>query len=205
MLAREGCVPVSVVAVAAAGVAVVWSPLLSVLGFVLLLVVVRVFWEREPQIPAIPLAVLSPVDGRVVSVDLSVDPWLQREAIAICLKPAFPGVTCLRSPTEGKAMDFFTNLGATDAPPNSPTAYVMWVQTDELEDVSTCVATYRYSRYRGSFAPGERIGQGSRSGFVFFSSLVTVYMPPGTLVRVETGAKVRIGTSVIATLVRQSG
>ena len=102
-------------------------------------------------------------------------------------------------------MDFFTILGATDAPPNSPTAYVMWVQTDELEDVSTCVATYRYSRYRGSFAPGERIGQGSRSGFVFFSSLVTVYMPPGTLVRVETGAKVRIGTSVIATLVRQSG
>ncbi len=35
--------------------------------------------------------------------------------------------------------------------------------------------------------------------------LTTGYMPPGTLVRVETGAKVRIGTSVIATLVRQSG
>jgi len=68
MLAREGCVPVSVVAVAAAGVAVVWSPLLSVPGFLLLLVVVRVFWECEPQIPAIPFAVLSPVDGRVVSV-----------------------------------------------------------------------------------------------------------------------------------------
>ena len=68
MIAREGLVPISVVCVAAVAVAnyagTLWSAPLWALGAYLL----YLFRETMPAIPNLPLAVLSPGDGRVIEV-----------------------------------------------------------------------------------------------------------------------------------------
>ena len=80
MIAREGLVPIGVAFAAAAAVAhyagVAWSlPLWALAAYVLYL-----FRETVPAIPTLPLAVLSPGNGRVVQVTQARDPWLDRDS-----------------------------------------------------------------------------------------------------------------------------
>ena len=202
MLLREGWVPVLGVFALATGTAVWVGPLWSMPLWLLLAVAAVTFTETRREIPAVPLAVLSPADATVTAVDYGHDPWLQRDALVIRLQLGAPGIQGLRSPVEGKVMDFFTNLGNADAPAQSPTAYTQWIQTDEDEDVVSCFSTMRYSRFKSAVAPGERVGHGSRSGFVYFGTEAVVYAPAGSHVEVEPGDVVLAGVGIIAMLVR---
>ena len=203
MVGPEGRALVFVSGLAAAAIAygfgIAWSAPLWVLFVVLLMVF------REPQrvVPALPLAIISPVDGRVVSVETSRDKWLDREAVVVGIRFHEPGISPLRSPTEGKVMDFWTNLGSQKVPSGSPTEYTMWVQTDESDDVVFSVVTRAFSRFKADVAPGERVGQGQRNGFIFFGKRVDVLVPANACVEVSPGDSVLAGSGVIATLVRE--
>ena len=166
MVAPEGRGLVVATALAAAGVAyglgITWSAPL----WVLFLVLCMVFREPEREVPALPLAIVSPVDGRVVAVETIHDRWLDRLAVVVGIRVPEPGITSLRSPTEGKVMDFWTNLDSNRSPRGSPTEYTIWVQTDEAVDVVFSVATRAFSRIKVDVAPGERVGQGKRNGYI---------------------------------------
>jgi len=77
----------------------------------------------------------------------------------------------------------------------------LWVRTDEDDDVAVCVSTHRHSRFKSLSAPGERVGQGQRNGFVYFATEVTLYLPLNTHTEVASGEPVRAGSSIVATLV----
>ncbi|MCH9049220.1 MAG: hypothetical protein IH836_09870, partial [Proteobacteria bacterium] len=85
----------------------------SIISFVLATIFcLFLFLLRDPQrtIPSLPLAILSPVEGRVIQIDEVDDPWLSqqginRQAKRIRIKMSSLDVYSLRSPVEGKVME----------------------------------------------------------------------------------------------------
>ena len=211
MIAREGLVPISATCVTAAAVAgyagTLWSlPLWALVAYLLYL-----FRATVPAIPNLPLAVLSPGDGRVIEATNARDPWLDRDSYRIRVALDGLGIGVLRSPVEGKVMDYWTSAqpcdlpGAVRATGFSPNCYSIRVRTDEGDDIVFAVSSRRpISRFKLYFAPGERVGIGQRSGFIVFGSTIDVLMPVNTRPEVAAGSKVESGCTVLGHLVRDS-
>ena len=209
MVVREGWLPIFVTSLAAAGITIrfglAWSiPLWALVGLLTFL-----FRESTRTIPALPLAVVSPVDGQVIEVQQAEDPWLDRQALNIGIRMRLPGISTLRSPTEGKVMDFRTSAEACETTAGrcggfmgNHMCYVVCIRTDEDDDVVFSLSTNKYfSRFKSDVAPGERIGQGQRNGIVYFGRRIDVLVPANSLPQVSPGDRVSAGTNVIAELV----
>ena len=210
MIAREGLIPISAAFLAAVAVAhyvgLAWSLPLWALGAYGL----YLFRETIPAIPNQPLAVLSPADGRVVDIGQQPDAWLDRDALRVRVDLVGPGIGVLRSAVEGKVMDYWTSSRPFNQPGSardsgfSPNCYSVWVQTDEGDDVVFAVSSLRpISRFKLNFSPGERVGIGQRIGFVYFGSVVDVFMPVHTRLQIDEGSAVEAGGTVLGQLVRQ--
>ena len=209
MIAREGLVPISVACVAAALVThyagIVWSlPLWAVGAYLLYL-----FRESLPAVPNLPLAVLSPGDGRVIDVTRERDSWLDRDSSRVRLELAGLGIGVLRSPVEGKVMDYwisaqpYNRARTVRSTGFSPNCYSTWVQTDEGDDIVFTVSSLRpISRFKLYYAPGERVGIGQRIGFIYFGNIVEVFMPTQSRLQTAAGESVVSGSTVLGHLVR---
>ena len=199
----------------ALGAAALWvaaavSPAWSLAPLALCAALAWIF--RVPVVTPVgePLALASPVRGRVMTVDETRDPWLERSARRVRVAMDFPGVGVVLSPTEGKIMDFwiadrpFSAPGGAASGSRSPNCYGVWVQTDEGDDIVVAVSSLvPVSRFKLDLAPGERVGHGKRNGFVYFGSFVDVLMPLASRVEVEAGERVSAGGTVLARLVRE--
>ena len=211
MIAREGLVPIGVAFVAAAAashyVGVLWAlPLWAVGAYGLYL-----FRETLPSVPNLPLAILSPGDGRVIDEGPERDSWLDRDASRVRIELGGLGIGVLRSPVEGKVMDYWTSAQPYNRPGTvrstgfSPNCYSIWVRTDEGDDVVFTVSSLRpISRFKLYFAPGERVGIGQRIGFIYFGNIVEVFMPLPSQIQVAAGEAVESGCTVLGRLVRES-
>src|SRR5262249_29884746 len=78
-----------------------------------LLVVFMVQFSRDPprQVPEDPKAVLSPADGRIVAVERSRDPYLERDAVKMSVFMNVFNVHSNRSPVDGEVRDAWYHLG----------------------------------------------------------------------------------------------
>jgi len=209
MIAREGLIPIGIVCVAAAAVnhyaGLLWSLPVWAAGAYLL----YLFREAVPAIPNLPLSVLSPGDGRVIDVTQERDPWLDRDSRRVRVALAGPGIGVLRSPVEGKVMDYWTcaqpydRAGTARTTGASPNCYSIWVQTDEGDDIVFAVSSLRpISRFKLYYAPGERVGIGQRIGFIYFGNIVDVFMPVTSRWQAEADETVESGCTVLGHLVR---
>ena len=196
LIAKEGLVPLLAATLAAVLVLHFigfWSSLIFwVLGLLLLLI----FRDPERDIPSIPLAIISPADGRITSVSMVQDPYLQRPSIHVTLQMNPYGVFTTRSPVEGKVLE----------PPNLPegvnTPHGVWLKTDEGDDLVMVMNKGRLNSEPRCYVQfGERIGQGMRCGFVHLGGQVDLYLPEASRMLVATGDWVRGGSDVIAKLV----
>lgn len=174
-----------------------------------LLIALTAFLFRDPRrsIPPVPLAVVSPIDGTVASVEKVIDPYLDRPAIRIQLLGSITGVYTVRSVAEGKVQQqWFGTLppkheegiySATGIP-----EYAQWTQTDEADDIVTTMAPkFLKSGLRCNTSSGERIGQGKACAFVPFGVDAEVLLAENTRIDVKPGDSITAGSSVIATLV----
>lgn len=196
LIAREGLAPLLVTIMAAVLVLHFAGLPASLFFWALVVLVLLIFRDPERDIPAIPMAVLSPADGRVTSISATHDPYLQRPSIRLTVQMNPYGVFTTRSPVEGKVRE----------PPNLPDdagmPHGVWLQTDEGDDVVMVMNKGRlnneprcYIRY------GERIGQGKRCGFVHLGGQVDLYLPEYGRPVVTAGDWVRSGSDVIANLI----
>ncbi len=161
------------------------------------------FLFRDPprKVPASPLGVVSPVDGRVLSIDSAQDPYLQRQAICITLQMRKTDIFSVRSPMEGKVLQQW--IGQCDIPAMG-SHYAQWTQSDEEDDVLLVIApTIRAVRPKCYVHSGERIGQGQRCGFIYFGGRVEIWVPTGSRIDVGVGDALQAGTDIIATLVHE--
>jgi phosphatidylserine decarboxylase len=145
-------------------------------------------------VPAVPLAIVCPADGRILSISMTHDPYLDRPAIRIVIQMNPYGVFSTRSPVEGKVLD----------PPNIPPGvpHGVWLRTNEGDDVVLVMNRGRlHSTPRCYVRIGDRVGQGQRCGFIHLGGQVDLYLPESSRTHVTAGDWVRGGSDVIAKLI----
>jgi len=197
-VAREG-IPFLIAVFA--GIVASWNfagPLYA-LGPVLLFAwLFLVFRDPKRAIPAVPLGVVSPVDGTVVEVSLTDSGALDGEAHKVSIRVDSLGTYTARCPVEGKIMDFRGTVPESAA---LGSVSGLWVQTDEGDDV-----VLQFNGHRLGFAPlaflgyGERVGQGQRCAYLRLSRYAEVQLPINARVMVSKVQKVAAGIDILAKL-----
>lgn len=172
-----------------------------ILAAVVDVVVVLVFRDPRREIPASPLGVVSPVDGRVVAVDVADEGVLQGEANRVHIRINAFGTYTARAPVEGQVKDLAAEAAhhVADYHTNA-----MWIRTDEGDDVVLQFHGYRFGLAPKSFSGyGQRLGQGQRCAYLRLTRLAEVHLPIDTKIMVKPGQTVRAGTDLIGKLMHR--
>lgn len=157
------------------------------------------FRDPERPVPAKPLGLVSPVDGRILAVREGDDPYLQRKACCFLLDTSRTGSYTVRSPMEGKLLkQWYAVPGGKRA---ARRLLASWIQSDEGDDIVLVVRPkLGWLRVGSHIGPGERVGQGMRFCYVPFGARVELWVPADTRVEVQPGQKVLSGSDVVGTL-----
>ena len=197
-IAREG-LPFLVLTAVAFVIALRFADIIFAVAAVLLFIILfLVFRDPRRTVPASPLGVVSPVDGRVVDVGLTDKGVLHGEAHRVRMAIDSLGTYTVRAPVEGKIMDLRSVAGddVVDYRTNA-----LWIQTDEGEDT-----VLEFDGYRFGFAPrsfirfGERVGQGQRSAYLRLTRFAELHLPIDSKILVKPGDVLRAGTDLIGKL-----
>ncbi len=177
----------------------VYGWLLSLPFWLLAAVIGFLFRDPERRIPAKPLGLVSPVDGRIVAIHETRDPYLQRPAVCLQLDIAKIGSYTVRSPMEGKLLKQW--YAVPDGETAAYSQLASWIQSDEGDDVVLVIRPrLAWLRVRSHIGPGERVGQGMRFCYVPFGAGVELWMPADTRIEVHPKQRVWSGSDVVGTL-----
>lgn len=194
-IAREG-LPFLLIAAVTFGLALRYLDIgIAVFFGLLLLVLFLIFRDPRRDIPASPLGVVSPVDGRILSVELADKGVLHGEAHRVRIQIDSFGTYTARAPIEGKIMDLSSINGDRfgDHRTNA-----LWIQTDEDDDVVLQFSGYRFGLAPRSFVRfGERVGQGQRCAYLRLTRIAELHLPIESKILVEPGQIVLAGTDLI--------
>lgn len=165
------------------------------------------FFRDPPRsVPRESGVVLSPADGRIVAVERTRDPYLEREALKLSVFMNVFNAHSNRSPVDGEIREawhhpgrFFNAELSKSSLENERNA--LWIRTPTGVDV-TCVqiAGLIARRILCYARPGQRLTRGERYGFIRFGSRVDVYLPPEARPVATMGDKVYATASVLAML-----
>lgn len=183
-IAQEGRWPLVLLVLAGlvVGLAVDWPSSCAV--WVLAIILIFVFRQPPRLVDASPLAVLSPVDGRVGAIAEARDPFLDRPAMRVTLDQSRLGPYVVYAPTEGKLQRLR----------GSAKAVALLIHTDEGDDLTLEVGRSRFIRYlHCGVSAGERMRQGGVCGFAGFGRRMHLYLPVDTHIELEQGARLRAG------------
>jgi phosphatidylserine decarboxylase len=170
----------------------------AVAAAVLFFVLVLVFRDPRRIIPASPLGVVSPVDGRVVDIDLADRGVVQGEAHRVHIRIDSLGSYTARSPVEGQIKDL-RSIASERVGEYRTNA--LWVQTDEGDDVVVQFRGYRFGLPPRSFIGfGQRVGQGQRCAYLRLTRFAEVHLPVETNILVKPGDVLVAGTDLIGKL-----
>ena len=146
------------------------------------------------DIPPIPLASISPVDGIVTSIEHVQNPFIDQASCRYTIQQSRLGEFNLHSPIEGK----IEQLWVTE-PESENKALVFWVRTDEEDDVVVHVELETAFQHASTtLHPGERVGQGRRCGFVAVGCKVQVYLPKNIKQIAVEGDTVTAGKNILS-------
>ncbi len=157
-----------------------------------------IFRDPRRAVPAVPLGVVSPVDGSVVAIGRANNGIHAGDVHRIILRVSSLGTYTARCPVEGKIMDL-SSAANEDGP--LPDTNGLWVRTDEGDDV-----VLQFSGHRFGFPPraflqyGERVGQGQRCAYLRLTRLAEVELPLAARILVKEGQLVAAGSDVLAKL-----
>jgi len=170
----------------------------AVAAALLFVILYLIFRDPRRDVPASPLGVVSPVDGRVVDVGLTDIGVLHGEAHRVRIKIDSLGTYTARAPVEGKIMDL-RSVARDDVVDYRTNA--LWIQTDEGEDI-----VLEFDGYRMGLAPqsfirfGERVGQGQRSAYLRLTRFAELHLPIDSKILVKPGDVLTAGTDLIGKL-----
>ena len=208
IIAREGMLPIAAVLVLAAVLYYFYGWWVSFGVWIVAAALMFIFRDPRRQVPPFPLAIVAPIDGKIVSISQERDPYLDREAIRIKMRGSWWGVFGIRSVMEGKVNDqWFGALpnGVSQSlySKNTIPPFAQWTQSDEGDDIVTTLSPKLARKgIRCEVNSGERIGQGKRCGFIPFGANAETFIPPNSRIDVKVGDKIKAGVGIIATLVR---
>jgi phosphatidylserine decarboxylase len=151
-------------------------------------------------------SVVSPADGRVVVVEETDDPYLNRRALKVSVFMNVFNVHSNRSPLDATVIQRWYNPGcffnaALDKASLENERCALHLQTKTGRDI-TCVqiAGLIARRILNYVDAGAALARGQRYGFIRFGSRVDLYLPLDAQVKVAIGEKVYASSTVLAEL-----
>mgnify|MGYP003472711838 CR=1 FL=1 len=206
IIAREGWPFVAIALAATVVRAWLFGTVGGLVGLAALAFVVQFFRDPAREIPMQPGIVLSPADGRIVSVGKTRDPFLDRDALKISVFMNVFNVHSNRSPVDGKVVNRWYHAGsflnaALDKASLENERNALQIRTASGQDV-TCVqiAGLIARRILCYVEPGATLARGQRYGFIRFGSRVDVYLDPAARPRVAVGDVVAATETILAEL-----
>jgi phosphatidylserine decarboxylase len=208
IIAREGWPFVAIAIVVAALLTAAQFWILAALAWLVAVFILQFFRDPPRAVPAQANAVLSPADGRIVKVERSRDPYLDRDALKISVFMNVFNVHSNRSPVDGTVVNAWYHAGgfvnaALDKASLENERNALHLRTPGGEDV-TCVqiAGLIARRILCYVKPGDVLARGQRYGFIRFGSRVDVYLVPTATPKVAVGDSVYATTTIVAELPR---
>jgi phosphatidylserine decarboxylase len=206
IIAREGWPFLAAALLVAIAVTVFAGWGWSLVCWLIALFVLQFFRDPAREIPADASAILSPADGRVVTVERAEDPFLKREALKFSVFMNVFNVHSNRSPVDGEVKEAwyhagkFVNAALSKASVENE-RNALWIRMPGGADV-TCVqvAGLIARRILCYVKGGDQLARGQRFGFIRFGSRVDVYLPPSAVPKVSVGDKVYAASTVLAQL-----
>lgn len=206
IIAREGWLFLAIALIVAIAVTVFAGWGWSALCWLIALFILQFFRDPPREIPADPAAILSPADGRVVTVERAEDPFLKRDALKFSVFMNVFNVHSNRSPVDGEVREvwyhagkFFNAALSKASVENERSA--LWIRMPGGADV-TCVqvAGLIARRILCYVKGGDPLKRGQRFGFIRFGSRVDVYLPLSAVPKVSVGDTVYAASTVLAHL-----
>jgi phosphatidylserine decarboxylase len=206
IIAREGWPFLALAAVVAIILSASRLWVLAALAWLAVLFIVQFFRDPPRAVPSQPNAVLSPADGRIVRVERTRDPYLERDALKISVFMNVFNVHSNRSPVDGRVVNAWYHPGsfvnaALDKASLENERNALHLATAAGDDV-TCVqiAGLIARRILCYVKSGDTLARGQRYGFIRFGSRVDVYLAPTATPKVAVGDVVAATTTVLAEL-----
>ena len=180
----------------------------GLVGLVLTFAVAAFFRDPERDVPEDGNLVVSPADGRIVSIAVDVSPegfpGERSQRVSIFMSPL--NVHVNRVPASGRVLSvrhtpgkFLAAFSDRASAENERNEVALRDSAGRLL-VFTQIAGWLARRIVCHLSPGERVVQGSRYGLIMFGSRVDVYLPPTASLRVRLGDRVRAGADVLGEL-----
>ena len=206
IIAREGWPFLAATLIVAVVVTVFAGWGWSLLCWLIALFVLQFFRDPPREIPADPSAVLSPADGRVVTVERAEDPYLKRSALKFSVFMNVFNVHSNRSPVDGEVRDVWYHAGKFVNAELSKASVenernALWIRMAGGADV-TCVqvAGLIARRILCYVKRPDHLTRGQRFGFIRFGSRVDLYLPLSAVPKVSVGDKVYAASTILAQL-----
>jgi len=206
IIAREGWPFLAVAVVVAAVLTGLGQGILAFLAWIAVAFIVQFFRDPARNIPEGANAVLSPADGRIVVVETTRDPYLDRDALKISVFMNVFNVHSNRSPVDGTVANRWYHAGSflNAALPKASLENernALHLRTASGQDV-TCVqiAGLIARRILCYVDTGATLARGQRYGFIRFGSRVDVYLDPAARPRVAVGDVVSATETILAEL-----
>ncbi|MGH8619944.1 MAG: phosphatidylserine decarboxylase [Burkholderiales bacterium] len=206
LIAREGWLFLAASLAAACAVTYFAGGAWSIPFWVIALFVLQFFRDPPREQTDDPRAVVSAADGRVVVVEKTRDPYLDRDALKISVFMNVFNAHSNRAPVAGEVKQKWYHPGrffnaALDKASAENERAALWLRTVDGRDV-TCVqvAGLVARRILNYAREGDRYARGARFGFIRFGSRVDLYLPPDAVPRAAVGDKVYATRTVLAVL-----
>lgn len=181
-----------------------WQFAVLAITLVFLVLILQFFRNPKRNTKINDATIVAPVDGKVVVIEEVYEKEYfkdNRLQVSIFMSPINVHVT--RNPIGGKIAfskyhpgKYLVAWHPKASEENERTTVV--VKNDRIEILYRQIAGALAKRIVNYAKEGEKVTQGSDSGFIKFGSRVDVYLPVGTKVNVTLNQKVKGGESIIA-------
>ena len=206
IIAREGWTYLALSVVTALLLTFFGLWVLATLAWLVVIFIAQFFRDPARKVPREPGAVLSPADGKVVTVSQTRDPYLDRDALKISVFMNVFNVHSNRSPVDGAVANRWYHAGsfvnaALDKASLENERNALQLRTPTGVDV-TCVqiAGLIARRILCYAKPGDKLARGERYGFIRFGSRVDLYLPLDAQPKAAIGDTVYASETVLAWL-----
>jgi phosphatidylserine decarboxylase len=202
-IVKEGYRYIAILACLTACVVIVMGAYWSIIPGVFLVFVTFFFRNPNRKVPGNETYVMSPADGKVMSVcDIYDEEFLLAEAIKVTIFLSVLDVHVNRSPIAGEIIYQQYTCGRF-RPAYKESAgcenerHSLGIENDQMKILVTQIAGILARRIVSWVTLGNVLTQGERYGMIKFGSCTEVVMPKSVEVLVKKGDRVRGGETII--------
>ena len=205
MIAREGIPHISIPSFLAVALFLMGFPVGGAVAGTVAVAVALFFRDPERADSAVPGDILSPADGRIVAVDrVEESRHLGEGALRISVFMSIFNVHINRIPMDARVVTVkhvpggFAMAHLDDAGVINERTEILLEDGSGRRSLLVQVAGLVARRIICRLSEGDDVVRGSRFGLICFGSRLDLYLPVEAQPRVEIGARVRAGQSVLA-------